>query len=495
MTVLLVDDEPIMLKRLRMIVPWDDLGYSRVLEAQDGVHALEILAGTAVHLVISDLVMPRMDGIGLIEATRLLNRDIAFIVLTGHDQFEYARRCLRLGVRDYVLKPIDTNELVHAIQAAERETIHPSSKTDHGVQGELPSLSQIWARLRPSSNEIITVVALAFPKSLSHVMEKLPTVLAQARDHVRTITARQTDECVSMFFVGSESECTRVTRMLEQRLQPLKPGVVTLTSGSAHGFASPQLQESIERAGDLSRNRRLFDGSNVSVEKDQSVWSKESNRLIEPDRVRGLEVQLTAALLRQDRQNAGSALKNLIDLVVDSAPDYRVLEYALSDLVMYLSAYTTRGDLNVSPRTVSALLRESVTIEDVYARMRDLIEDNFLSPRAAANASPVQHVDAAKQYIEEHFSEPGLTLPAIADAASLHPGYLSTLFPQYVGKTVVEYLTDRRLDHAVELMRSGWNRLTEIAEASGYRDPYYFSRCFKRRYGEAPSSVLRRFRG
>ena len=111
MKVFLVDDEVVIREGIRESFPWDDTPYTLVGEAPDGEMALPMIRDTNPDIVITDIKMPFMDGIELCRVLRTQMPWIGIIILSGYDEFEYARQCLQLGVREYLLKPIDSADL------------------------------------------------------------------------------------------------------------------------------------------------------------------------------------------------------------------------------------------------------------------------------------------------------------------------------------------------------------------------------------------------
>jgi two-component system response regulator YesN len=112
----LADDERWIVELLRTLIPWRRLGVAIAGEAQSGPSALELCRSTECHLLVTDVRMPGMDGLELIEAVRVELPRLQCIVVSGYDDFAYARRALRLGVLDYLLKPLDAAELERSVR-------------------------------------------------------------------------------------------------------------------------------------------------------------------------------------------------------------------------------------------------------------------------------------------------------------------------------------------------------------------------------------------
>lgn len=114
--VLIVDDEPFIRLGLKKMINWEDEGFSIIGEARNGIEALNILNIEKVDLVITDISMPKMDGISFVNELRKYDQNIKVVFLTGYREFEYAKQGISLGVKEYLLKPINPNELLNLLK-------------------------------------------------------------------------------------------------------------------------------------------------------------------------------------------------------------------------------------------------------------------------------------------------------------------------------------------------------------------------------------------
>ncbi len=114
--VMIVEDEELILQGIRNILDWEQLGLEVVHLAHDGTEALQMWEQEPVHIVVTDISMPEMDGLTLLRKIREKEEQVRFIILTGYDEFDYAREAIRLGVENYILKPIDEEELKRQLQ-------------------------------------------------------------------------------------------------------------------------------------------------------------------------------------------------------------------------------------------------------------------------------------------------------------------------------------------------------------------------------------------
>lgn len=159
--VLLVDDEPIILRSLKVAVPWEELGLTIVGEAKNGEAALQLIQETTPHIIISDIRMPVIDGIALMKEVLPRSAKLIFIFISGYGEFTYAREALRLGAFDYLLKPIDHEELAEMLTRA-RERLD-RQKENEQLMLSVQTLSML-ARER-----MLAEFTLGNPRPLQHL--------------------------------------------------------------------------------------------------------------------------------------------------------------------------------------------------------------------------------------------------------------------------------------------------------------------------------------
>jgi two-component system response regulator YesN len=138
--VMLVDDEPIILKGLRKLIPWAENGYEIIGEAFDGEDAMEMLETKEPDIIITDLLMPGMDGIEFIRRLNEMNKNIRVIILSGYGEFEYAREALKNRVFEYLLKPVTRQQLTDALHRVSEAIL-----SEKNILGKLTgSRSNCW---------------------------------------------------------------------------------------------------------------------------------------------------------------------------------------------------------------------------------------------------------------------------------------------------------------------------------------------------------------
>ena len=126
--VLIADDEPIIREGIRDAVDWEALGMEVAAEAEDGEEALELALSQPIDIMLVDMNMPFLDGIGLMKRMKEERPECRFVIITGHDEFAYAQEAIRLGVKDYILKPVNADHLIQVLSSVRDEL------NDHQIQ-------------------------------------------------------------------------------------------------------------------------------------------------------------------------------------------------------------------------------------------------------------------------------------------------------------------------------------------------------------------------
>lgn len=509
--VLLIDDEPLAREHVKRSVPWEQLCLRVVGEASDGQEALALLHDLKPAIAIVDINIPIFDGLTLAERAGVEIPECKILVLTGFGDFENARRALRAGVTEYVLKPLDKDELAHALarvrdvyleearQRSERERLYADSHsaapsapatqiqdalTNRTQPFDLPDLTgarillfgidrieQRWPRIpeqvrwNQALQEIIRHSLASDRQTLGMGPDGLPfLVVREGDDYRRTITAVRV--AVSQRFDFTVSVGVS---------DPVGPRV---SLHDAYDHARDALEE------------RFFVGYESTIDGP-----------VEP-RSEGVVVEDKSEILFALRTGEIQALTALVDRAIEMVHQRRLDRESVRHLTTEMAAAGAQflAELDRSPREAvdeqhQRWLEASQRL-DTLSEARTWVLEYFkqICEDASGHRSvrTFRVVDKAASYIREHFLDRDLTLKALADECSVNPTYLSKIFKAQTGKSVIEYLRFARLEHATRLMRESPSlRVHEIAEQSGFTDPLYFSKVFKATYGFSPRQYMR----
>lgn len=155
--ILIVEDEPLVRKGLILTIDWSSIKCLVVGDASNGERALELMKKTHPDIVITDIRMPKCDGLQLIEKSKELNLSARFIIISGYDDFEYAQTAIRLGVHDYILKPINEYELIETVQNLQKdiEKVHNQEKYDYPYLDNILELNEQLDNYNNPTNKFI----------------------------------------------------------------------------------------------------------------------------------------------------------------------------------------------------------------------------------------------------------------------------------------------------------------------------------------------------
>ena len=500
---ILVDDEINILRNLQLVLPWQEYDVEVVGMAQNGLQAIELVKLHQPHLVFCDIRMPVMDGIDFLRELRQFDQITEVIMLTGYQEFEYARTVLRYRVLDYVLKPIDYDAL-------EQLFIEVAGS----IRDRLTNLAQ-------ESQKKDKLTDLAYEKMLLDLI------------HGRTDTAKLSEwheqfeildqQCLMFVISGQEQDMYTVANALMEGLSKLfaeQPQIVLLqveerywtilAVGHFCHIEDRQLQATIEW---LMLNLDLqTEGVNIAaynhplrVTDLQGGWQRLSKelslgqatyRLLAYNPVGEVQQQeqfiwhdvdlLVQALKQMDRVKAREIVSLLEDrLRTFSSQSLQQVEMMMSAVLVYLIKELRKYDAISAESEWHILqqLHEYKQLKEMLIIIRQLVEETFTE---RMNKRPQASIGAAKEYIESHLAS-DIAAEEVASYLNISISYFSTLFKQHYGMNFIDYVTEARIERAKGLLTLSNKSISDIARTVGYLDRRYFNKVFLRKVGVLPS--------
>lgn len=515
--VLIVDDEPEIRQGLRLKADWEALGLTVAGEAADGREALERLAGEAIDIVIMDMNMPLMDGVSLLEACGERHPSLRCIVVTGYEDFQYARAAIRHHARDYLLKPVSQEELAAALRKVTREL-----DEERALKAERETvqwrLSQYYKQMK--EHFIVHLV--------TEELEKEGAV----RDKARLFQLDGWDGSAVRFVTAGLSERKRAAdqgpggRTPDKLRLPFElicrefaetypfetpvfrdaryPGLIhfVLLDEQADAFAQALRQcvhghLAFEPAVGAGRPVAGFTAWKEGYLSSLVAWNlAESDIKAAPDRqtesmhaLTGEHAKLLQRYLSQgDLASFERAVgKELTDAFRESRARFvkTIFQlYLLLDSLAYEAGAPLDSGDQLWVRPEMALDLDSV--EKARTFLYRLGSKIYRTYQAGSSDSDDSAMLAAKQFIDGNYMY-DLHLTMLAERFNYHPSYFSELFKAKIGKTFIQYLTEVRMAEAVRLLQEAPLSLWDIAELTGFASASYFSSRFKRMYGMTPS--------
>lgn len=528
--VLVVDDEPRQRKILSSIIREFHPEYD-MFEAKNGEEALAICTDHKMDIVFSDIRMPKLDGLSLIERLYERNSQSKIVIVSGYGDFVYARRALELRVHGYILKPIQRDSIQDSLRRMEAEI-----RKERSSRQEKETMVEQLHKLKPHYSDLLLNKWLKGEHTQSE-REEIEALLGTRGSGCAIVSRWRNPESE----IGAEFACTpeerneikwNIRTWINETLSPYGRVVTFFLHRGADELASLVVSsaESQLRGGSLLNDLRILAdhllreyGISIAfgvgqVEPDILTSVQSGFRTAAEALSCGFYLHDRQAVRYSDIQDRYSAeLKGVTPIEEDLKPIIHgqkpmsmdlldrwldkwignrfpepelLLDYVRGQLLQLLVGVRnivpedTIGDLTrkMNQRFHPACCSDLQAFKELCAKM--------LEETAAAVQLQKEHknnivMERCLHYIHGHFGE-DLFLEELSKKYYFNPSYFSTLFKKYTGKHFTEYVTDLRVEIAREKLLESDKKIYEVAQEVGYRDVKYFNKLFKKRYGLTP---------
>lgn len=499
----IVDDEKTIRDGLVSIVNWNELGYAVAGVFASGNQALEYISSHEVDLLLTDIKMPGMSGLELIEAVRKLGKKLQILILSGHDDFHFVKKALHHNAVDYILKPTDITELEKALSKAadqltqEREDLieeelarfEPYRDWLESVIEHAPTpMTRHIPRIATLEGLFFTLYFRFLSESDTLLKETVSTVCALDQeflllrrfehDLVFSTVAPRDDSKAQKRVLDLADRILGVARTLGTGIRPiiafsegdsLEKTIIESYDICLYAFEDPKGQKKLHR---LTSSFDTMQDSLTSF-KDGMLELLATEQFSEA-------LELTEHLFSHvipRRRPASALVKNSCNQLVA-----RTQELVSSRSLASGSLRTSTIDSLGIPQKVYSLTSLKEHLIRCVQTLQTIIESHSAPTRRQKS------VQEMRIFIREHCSEP-LSLQDLSERFSLSPDYISRIFKKETGSTVTEFIAVSRIEYAKELIRSYPTKpLHAIASMTGFSDVKYFSRVFKRVTGKTPTT-------
>lgn len=529
--VFLVEDESIVREGLKNNIPWQEYGYQFTGEASDGEMALPMIRKIRPDVLITDIKMPFMDGLALSRIVTQEIPNIKIVIISGYDEFEYAQQAIRVGVEQYLLKPITKNTLRKVLleirekieseqeQKSYLETFQNEMKEYENyarrsflekVFGGVFSVQQIYEEAAKISLDLdgpcynLVLLNLQVKRQNPEYAMQEPEGVVEVREALFRYFLRFPNYLIfqwniSLYGVLIKGEANRMEELKEQciyniekicsqqvfslewcvavgdpveRLSLLPECYTKVNHILAHRFFNPQRHILTEK-----------DAKELLPGKDLKSFASVDSAKVNPDIIQGF--------LREGKQEEIRDFVNGYLAGVKDALESRLFrDYLLLNVRFTTVNYMEMIGVNQQdflPEEDDRKVREaSGNGGNIDAYMLELLE-RALVLRDKESDNQGRHVlKKGLKYIEENFSDESFSLNSVAGAIGVSSNYFSSIFSQEMQMTFIEYVTKKRMEKAKKLLSQTQLHSSEIAGEVGYKDPHYFSFVFKKTVGCTP---------
>ena len=525
--VFLAEDEFIIREGIKNNIDWQAHGYEFCGEASDGELAFPLIQKTRPDILITDIKMPFVDGLAL---SRLVKKELPeteIIILSGYEEFDYAKEAIQVGVARYLLKPINGETLLQEIDSVaeiilgkqkEKEIREKYQKEmeENSLRDQM-DLFQHLVTGDCSMEELLSVadkldlkimapwysIVLLKIQSMKHdyeeysgsivVVDERIVKLAEP-EHV-LIFDRALEGRAFLFKADSEEELLAYQKEYLGDVKEVLSGYANLRYFGGIGTPVNRLREipaSFEDASHAFAHRYLVAESCIL---DSSLLMQEGAAEHEDFRISAVNPEQIDRTKMQEFLRTGD-LDEVVYFVDEffgkldgGAMKSRIFrQYITMDayfsIVDFLKGLGLQKDEIEAPDQDSSILQDEKSAMDYIVRIMEkalVLREKKASSRYEDVVSEVIH------YIEDNYAQEELSLNLLASHVNFSPNHLSMIFSQQTGQTLIRYLTDYRMNRAKELLRCSSKKSSVISMEVGYKDPHYFSYLFKKTQGMTPT--------
>lgn len=475
-TVLIVEDEKMIRQGLKSMIQSSGVPIQTIIECSNGQMALEVLQSQQVDVMFTDIRMPKMDGITLVQEMQRFPRKPLTVVISGYDDFSYAVEMLRMGVKEYILKPIDREQILSIMHKMDKELIH--------MEEEQNTLKQAgYQQLR------FLCTASQVTKQDEELVSKYYQGSFLEREYLVCCCSYEGEEEEQgnsylylhnvgghdLFLIGSENR----EFLLKNELRNSYVGFSQPVSGI------PSLKKAYGQA-ILGRQKAFVQAVKVVDYEEGLMQPKEQTKLEEEESRR---LESAVHILGTERvEEVVELIQNYVRQVQSGGlgPD----EFAQRmKLMLERIAANYENALKVRKESIMELqdiyryqtITDYVkTLTDWMRRFHDLISEEF------DDYKNKQKIQQAVSYIHENYNK-DLNMAVVSNYISMNYSLFSYAFKQYTGTNFVNFLKDLRMQEARRLLETTDMRVNEISQAVGYENDKHFMKIFKAALGVSPT--------
>lgn len=525
--IMLVDDEEEVRKAMIRKMDWEQLGFTVAGDAENGEDALEKLELLEPDVVMTDIRMPYMDGLTLVARIREKYPFIKILIFSGYDDFEYAKQAIKYRVTEYILKPVNGEELAEILKRVrisldeEIKQRRNISMLQESYEKSLPMLREVFLndlvsrgadlsgvapKLKEYGVDILDArkwlaaviyveqVEQAEEQELYRHQELIPiSVRKLVEDHLRTygrFTVFNSAEGITLIAAVDESNSeTGLITLLEDTCKESRRILgVSITVGV--GYSCDTLQEirrSYQTAVDALGYRAIVGSGRTIYINDMEPVNRGKLQF-----GAGEEAELTAVIKFGTKDQIGETVRELAVRMDDAKVHDNQYQVYMLTIVNCLIRLMQQYDLKMNGMfdsedhyadIIKRICRRESFAEEVIpiaCRMNEALNQ-------ARDNTTRKVIVEAKEYIQENYADPELSVDVLCRHLHMSPAYFSTVFKKETGQTYVNYLTEVRLQKAEELLEQTDDKTYEIAQKVGYQEQNYFSYVFKKKYGISPT--------
>ena len=536
--IFLAEEEVVVRETIKRMIPWEELGFELVGEAADGEMALPLLIRQQPDLLITDIKMPFMDGLTLARLAKKEIPGLKVVILSGYDDFNYAKQAIGIGVEDYLLKPITKNALIERLSEIRSRYEHEKTQKEYyeKFQREMQAYEKNSSRdffeaLVGGSMDMMEVYKRAEKLGLDIVAEAYNVLIftmncdedfSGQRDEYSSWEAESL-ELLENFFAGHSSAMLFRSNifsygvLLKGQRETIEENtracvdeirkILSRQDGRREWFLAvgqsverlSQIQKSYHTASRAFSQRYLYDENILYYDEMETMEhpggqaETEDNAYLQKVDVNALNPAILQKFLSNGLQEETENFVKDYFYAIGQEPmeslvfrNYVILNVRFS-VISFIKGLGCDTNEMESADTEEVLAESGKNMESAIAYAKKMISQAIEIRDQNSGNKNRSILRTAVDFIDSHYMDEEISLNTVANVANVSSNHFSALFSQNMGQTFIEYLTTLRMNKAKELLRCTGMRSSEIAGEIGYKDAHYFSYLFKKTQGMTPS--------
>ena len=535
--VFLVEDEMVIRRGIKNSIDWEKEGYIFCGEASDGELAYPMIIKEKPDILITDIRMPFMDGLELCKLVKYELPNIKILILSGYDEFDYAKEAIRLGVTEYLLKPISSGKLLEALNGVsesirrEKEdkdlvrkymeemrenTEHEKQKFfEQMIAGNLSMADALETGKKYEMNLSAGMYnLLLFRFTLGEENRKSGELLGEAEYAIEKLTERLeyvfefqrgVEGWAFLLMADNEEQMSERVKELSKDLEEIMKNYSTIAYFGGIGQPVARLRELEEsfREAERALAARFTMELNRIISVEDIRMAQNVDTLDDIEITSFGEIEKTRTMLEKFLNNgAEDEIDEFVDVYINELPEENLKsvlmrQYIIMDAYIVMMSFCEKiegieGEMQAQSEELKNSMKTSQTLEEIKNYIRMLLKKIIGVRDTISGRRYSDIIEIAKDQIRKTYMSDEISLNTIAAEVGMSPSYFSSIFSKEMGKTFVEYLTEIRMDRAKELLMCSSMKTSEIGYEVGYKDPHYFSYIFKKTQNCTPKEFRAR---
>ena len=535
--VFLVEDEMVIRRGIKNSIDWEKAGYIFCGEASDGELAYPMIIKEKPDILITDIRMPFMDGLELCKLVKKELPNIKILILSGYDEFDYAKEAIRLGVTEYLLKPISSGKLLEALNGVsesirrEKEdkdlvrkymeemrenTEHEKQKFfEQMIAGNLSMADALETGKKYEMNLSAGMYnLLLFRFTLGEENRKSGELLGEAEYAIEKLTERLeyvfefqrgVEGWAFLLMAENEEQMSERVKELSKDLEEIMKNYSTIAYFGGIGQPVARLRELEEsfREAERALAARFTMELNRIISVEDIRMAQNVDTLDDIEITSFGEIEKTRTMLEKFLNNgAEDEIDEFVDVYINELPEENLKsvlmrQYIIMDAYIVMISFSEKiegieREMKAQTEELKNSMKTIQTLEEIKNYIRMLLKKIIGVRDTISGRRYSDIIEIAKDQIRKTYMSDEISLNTIAAEVGMSPSYFSSIFSKEMGKTFVEYLTEIRMDRAKELLMCSSMKTSEIGYEVGYKDPHYFSYIFKKTQNCTPKEFRAR---